>query len=136
MSSSEKIRKSDQEWRQQLTQQQYIVLRQAGTERPFTGKYVNEKRDGTYLCAGCGNPLFSSDTKFNSFSGWPSFYDVIAEGNVELREDNSHGMRRVEVVCARCEDHLGHVFEDGPRDKTGLRYCINSVSIELDKDAE
>lgn len=133
---AEKIKKTEQEWREQLSTEQYIVLREQGTERPFTGKYVNEKRDGIYQCAACGNSLFSSDTKFNSRSGWPSFYDVVQEGNVELREDNTHGMRRVEVVCARCEGHLGHVFEDGPRDKTGLRYCINSVSIELDKDAE
>jgi len=132
--ATQKIRKSEQEWREQLTQEQYIILREAGTERPFTGKYVNEKRDGVYRCAACGNELFSSDTKFKSGSGWPSFYDVIEEGNVELREDHSHGMKRVEVVCGQCESHLGHVFEDGPRDKTGLRYCINSVSLELDAD--
>jgi peptide-methionine (R)-S-oxide reductase len=133
---SEKVQKTEQEWRQQLTDDQYIVLRQKGTERPFTGKYVDEKRDGVYQCAACGNPLFSSDTKFKSGSGWPSFYDVINEGNVKMVEDLSHGMRRTEVVCARCGGHLGHVFPDGPADKTGLRYCINSVSIQLDKDAE
>ncbi len=133
---NEKISKTEAEWRAQLSPQQYVVLREAGTERPFTGKYVNEKRDGVYQCAACGTPLFSSSTKFESGSGWPSFYDVIAEGNVETREDFSHGMRRVEVVCGRCGGHLGHVFPDGPHDKTGLRYCINTLSLTLDKDAE
>ncbi len=136
MVEQDKLQKSEQEWRDELTQEQYIVLRQKGTERPFTGKYVNEKRDGVYQCTACGNELFSSDTKYDSRSGWPSFYDVMDEGNVELVEDDSHGMRRVEVVCARCGGHLGHVFPDGPTDKTGMRYCINSVSITLDKDAE
>lgn len=134
MAEIKKVQKSDQEWRDLLTPEQYAVLRQQGTERPFTGEYVNTKTPGVYRCAGCGNALFSSDTKFESGSGWPSFYDVIEEGNVELREDLSHGMRRIEVVCSRCEGHLGHVFEDGPRDKTGLRYCINSLSLELDAD--
>jgi len=132
MPNNEKIQKSEQEWREQLTDDQYAVLRQQGTERPFTGKYVKEKTPGVYRCAACGQKLFDSETKFASGSGWPSFYDVIGEGNVELREDTSHGMRRVEVVCGRCESHLGHVFEDGPRDKTGLRYCINSLSLDLD----
>jgi peptide-methionine (R)-S-oxide reductase len=132
----QKVQKTEQEWREQLTQEAYIVLRQKGTERPFTGKYVNEKREGVYQCTGCGSELFSSDTKYDSHCGWPSFYDVMDEGNVELIEDLSHGMRRVEVVCARCGGHLGHVFPDGPTDKTGLRYCINSVSITLDQDAE
>lgn len=132
----EKVQKTEQEWRELLTPEQYRVLRQQATERPFTGTYVNTKTPGVYRCAACGNPLFSSDTKFESGSGWPSFYDVVENGNVELREDRSHGMRRVEVVCARCESHLGHVFEDGPRDKTGLRYCINSVALDLDADAD
>lgn len=132
MTDQPKIQKSEQEWRELLTPEQYAVLRQQGTERPFTGDYVNTKTPGVYRCAACGNPLFASDTKFESGSGWPSFYDVIEQGNVELREDLSHGMRRVEVVCARCESHLGHVFEDGPRDKTGLRYCINSLALDLD----
>jgi peptide-methionine (R)-S-oxide reductase len=136
MAEQEKVQKTEQEWREQLTQEEFIILRQKGTERPFTGKYVNEKRKGVYQCAGCGNALFSSDTKYDSRSGWPSFYDVMDEGNVELIEDQSHGMRRVEVVCAACGGHLGHVFPDGPADKTGLRYCINSVSITLDQDAE
>jgi len=127
----EKIKKSDAEWQTELTTEQYAVLRQQATERPFTGKYVDSKTKGVYTCAACGNELFSSDTKYNSGSGWPSFWDVAESGNVELKEDNTHGMRRVEAVCARCDSHLGHVFEDGPRDKTGLRYCINSLSLDL-----
>ncbi len=131
----EKVVKSEQEWRQQLSPEQYAVLRQQATERPFAGKYVNSKAQGMYNCAACGQELFSSSTKYNSFSGWPSFWDVVDEGNVGLREDNSHGMRRVEVVCNRCDSHLGHVFDDGPRDKTGLRYCINSCALDLREDA-
>jgi peptide-methionine (R)-S-oxide reductase len=130
---SEKIQKSDQEWRALLTPEQYAVLRKQGTERPFTGALLNNKAEGVYTCGACGNPLFASGTKFDSGSGWPSFYDVIDRGNVELREDRSHGMRRVEVVCARCESHLGHVFEDGPRETTGLRYCINSASLGFEE---
>ena len=128
---TEKITKSDAEWRAQLTPTQYAVLRQHGTERPFTGEYVNTKTPGSYLCAACEQPLFASDTKFESGTGWPSFWDVIDKGNVTLHEDNSHGMQRVEALCSRCGSHLGHVFEDGPRDTTGLRYCINSVSLKL-----
>jgi len=128
---TDKVKKTDAEWREELTPEQYAVMRQQATERPFTGKYVDSKKDGVYACAGCGQELFSSDTKYNSRSGWPSFWDVIDEGKVALVEDNSHGMRRVEVVCSRCDSHLGHVFEDGPRDKTGLRYCINSVALDL-----
>ncbi len=128
---AEKITRSDQEWRSQLTPEQYAVLRQHGTERPFTGEYVHTKTDGTYHCAACGQALFASDTKFESGSGWPSFWDVIDQGNVALRVDTSHGMRRTEVLCGRCGGHLGHLFEDGPRDQTGLRYCINSVALKL-----
>jgi peptide-methionine (R)-S-oxide reductase len=129
---SEKVVKSDAEWKAQLTPEQYQVLRKQGTERPFTGKYVNTKTAGTYACAACGQALFASDTKFESGTGWPSFWDVIEQGNVELHTDTSYGMKRVEAVCSRCGSHLGHVFEDGPRDTTGLRYCINSVSLKLE----
>jgi peptide-methionine (R)-S-oxide reductase len=127
----DKVTKTEQEWRQQLGDYQFHILRQAGTERPFTGEYVDTEDDGMYACAACGNILFSSETKYHSGSGWPSFWDVVSEGNVELREDNSLGMRRVEIVCARCEGHLGHLFEDGPPDKSGLRYCINSASLDF-----
>ena len=129
--ADEKITKSDQAWREELTPQQYAVLRQHGTERPFTGEYVHTKTDGTYHCAACGQALFASDTKFESGSGWPSFWDVIDKGNVDLRVDTSYGMIRTEVLCSRCGSHLGHMFEDGPRDQTGLRYCINSVALRL-----
>ncbi len=129
---ADKIRKTDAEWRQQLSPFQYAVLRKKATERPFTGEYVHEKTEGTYQCAACGQPLFASNTKFESGTGWPSFWDVIEQGNVDLIQDNSHGMRRTEVVCSRCGSHLGHVFEDGPRETTGLRYCINSAALSLD----
>jgi len=128
-----KVAKTDIEWKQQLTPQQFAVARQAATERPFTGEYVHNHEAGTYNCVACGQPLFSSDTKFESGSGWPSFWDVIQQGNVELREDNSHGMRRVEAVCSNCGSHLGHVFDDGPADTTGQRYCINSASLAFKK---
>src|SRR5512132_2793100 len=111
----EKIRKSDEEWRKELTPEQFHVLRQKGTERPFTGAYASAKDKGVYLCAACGNELFSSDTKYESGSGWPSFYQPANEINVEAHEDNTYGMRRVEVTCARCDSHLGHVFPDGPK---------------------
>ncbi len=133
---TDRVTKSEAEWREELTPQQYAVLRQAATERPFTGEYVHNKAEGTYHCAACGNPLFSSGTKFESGSGWPSFWDVMEEGNVELKRDTSHGMIRTEVVCARCGSHLGHLFDDGPRDTTGLRYCINSVALDFEPDNE
>lgn len=133
---TEQVKKTEQEWKEQLSPEQYAVLRQQATERAFTGAYVNTKTPGTYRCAGCGGALFSSDTKFESGSGWPSFWDVMETGTVKLVEDTSHGMRRVEVVCGTCDSHLGHVFEDGPRDKTGLRYCINSLALELDPETE
>ena len=128
---ADKIRKSEAEWTRELTPEQYHILREKGTERAFTGQYAHTKDKGVYRCAACGQELFSSDTKFESGSGWPSFYQPAAPGSVESHEDTSHGMRRVEVVCARCESHLGHVFPDGPR-PTGLRYCINSASLKLE----
>lgn len=131
----EKIKKNEADWRRELSPAQYAVLRQGATERPFTGEYVNSKAAGVYACAACGQELFSSATKYNSMSGWPSFWDVVEEGNVSLHEDRSHGMQRVEVVCNRCDSHLGHVFDDGPRDKTGLRYCINSCALDLKEDS-
>jgi peptide-methionine (R)-S-oxide reductase len=126
--------RNDEEWRLRLTPDQYRILREKGTEHAFTGAYVDEKSRGVYRCAGCGAPLFTSDEKFDSGSGWPSFWDVVDEGRVELHEDTSLGMRRVEVTCATCGSHLGHLFPDGPADRTGLRYCINSASLSLDRE--
>lgn len=130
--SKPKLEKSEQEWRDTLTPEQYAVLRNKGTERAFTGQYWNLKDDGTYLCAGCGEELFTSDTKFDSGCGWPSFYDAIDKSKIIEEEDFSHGMHRIEVMCANCGGHLGHVFPDGPN-PTGLRYCINSVSVDFKK---
>jgi peptide-methionine (R)-S-oxide reductase len=124
-------RRSEEEWRKNLTPEQYRILREKGTEPPFTGKYHDSKEQGIYKCAACGNRLFSSDAKFESGTGWPSFTDPMNLEQVELKEDVSHGMNRTEVLCKRCGSHLGHVFDDGPG-KDGKRYCINSVCLELE----
>lgn len=124
---------TDDDLKQKLTPQQYDVMCGGGTEAPFSGKLLHNKQAGTYACAACGSALFSSDTKFDSGSGWPSFYDVIKTGAVTLKEDSSHIMERVEVVCATCGGHLGHLFEDAPDQPTGQRYCINSVSLKFAK---
>jgi peptide-methionine (R)-S-oxide reductase len=131
----EKVVKTEEEWKQVLTPEQYNVLREKGTERAFTGALWNNHEKGTYVCAACGLPLFSSDTKFESGTGWPSFWRPIDSSHVEEHSDTSYGMRRVEVVCARCGGHLGHVFDDGPR-PTGLRYCMNSVSLKFEQAAQ
>ena len=131
--STERVVKADEEWRAELSPEQYAVLRRAGTEPAFSGKYVHVKDDGTYRCAACGAELFRSDTKFDSGTGWPSFYEAANKEHVEPISDRSHGMVRTEVRCKRCGSHLGHVFDDGPA-PTGERYCINSLALELDPD--
>jgi peptide-methionine (R)-S-oxide reductase len=128
-----KVQKTDAEWRQQLTPEQFHVLREKGTERPFTGEYAHAKAHGTYVCAGCGSPLFRSDEKFESGTGWPSFWAPVADDRVATETDTSYGMVRTEVECAECGGHLGHLFPDGP-EPTGLRYCINSAALKLNPD--
>ncbi len=131
----EKVVRSDAEWRRILTPEQYRVMRQHGTERAFSGPYWDEKKPGLYCCASCGTALFSSETKYDSGSGWPSFYAPVDPAAVKSVEDRSHGMRRVEILCARCEGHLGHVFPDGPQ-PTGLRFCMNGAALDLKPEDE
>lgn len=128
----DKIQKSNEQWRNELTPEQYRILREKGTEPAFTGEYYKNKENGIYLCVGCGNELFDSETKYDSGSGWPSYWKPVTNDAVEFNKDTSHGMTRTEVVCSKCGGHLGHVFEDGPK-PTGLRYCINSASLKFRK---
>ena len=130
---TEKIDKSDEEWQQELTAEEFIVCRKKGTERPFTGKYNDTKEEGMYLCRCCGEPLFNSAAKYDSGSGWPSFFQTSTETGVTEAQDATHGMSRTEIQCSHCGAHLGHVFADGPQ-PTGLRYCVNSLSLKLDKE--
>lgn len=133
--TTSKVEKSDEEWRRELTPEQFRVMRQQGTERAFTGPYWDNKREGRYSCVGCGRLLFDSETKYDSGTGWPSFWAPVDQDAVSLAEDNSHGMRRIEVRCADCEAHLGHLFDDGPN-PTGLRYCMNGTALLFDEEGK
>ena len=135
MADAPKVEKSEAEWRSELSPEAYHVLREAGTERAWSGEYVDWHGDGTFTCRACGNPLFSSETKYESGSGWPSFWQPLSDDSIEVREDRSHGMVRVEVRCARCGSHLGHVFDDGPA-PTGQRFCMNSLALKVDERGE
>lgn len=126
-----RVEKSEAEWREKLSPEEYAVTRKGATERAFTGRYYDHHEDGVYRCVACGTPLFDSDEKYDSGSGWPSFTKPVASGNVTTREDTTHGMRRVEVLCAACDSHLGHVFPDGPKQAGGLRFCINSAALDF-----
>ena len=130
------VQKTDAEWKEELTPEQYHVLREAGTERPFTGEYTDLDEDGMYRCAGCGAELFSSENKYHSGCGWPAFDQALVGGKIVERADTSHGMVRTEVLCGNCGGHLGHLFNDGPRETTGIRYCINSAALQFEKEEE
>lgn len=136
MAHMDEMKKTDNEWRHDLSEMEYRVLREGDTEAPFSGKYVNHKEAGTYTCRGCGAALFSSDAKFDSGTGWPSFSDPAVAENIGTRSDESYGMHRTEVFCKKCGGHLGHVFEDGPKEKGGKRYCINSVCLGFETEKE